>query len=134
MYFIKNILKLSDINTHLIEYIQLLKLLLRKKPFRNVSGITNITLVFPPYPNGQSFTCKHDCFYCPNEPPRKENNYNPPPRSYLTDEPAVKRGLDNDYDANKQMNTRMNELWKTGNVIDFSIFSNCCWSYLHSTT
>lgn len=91
--------------------------LLQKKS-RNVSGITNITLVFPPYPNGQSFTCKHDCFYCPNEPPRKENNYNPPPRSYLTDEPAVKRGLDNDYDANKQMNTRMNELWKTGNVID----------------
>ena len=91
--------------------------LLQKKS-RNISGITNITLVFPPYPNGQSFTCKHDCFYCPNEPPREENNFNPPPRSYLTDEPAVKRGLDNGYDAIKQMNTRMNELWKTGNVID----------------
>ena len=37
LYFIKNILTLSDINKDLIEYIQLLKLLLRKKPFRNVS-------------------------------------------------------------------------------------------------
>ena len=107
----------SLLTRKIIEENEFLSELLQKKS-RNISGITNITLVFPAYPNGQAFTCKHDCFYCPNEPARPENNFKPPPRSYLTDEPAVKRALDNDFDAVKQMMTRMKELLKTGHTVD----------------
>ena len=61
----------------------LLEKLLCKKPSRSISGISSITLVMTPYPNGQSFSCKHDCFYCPNEPAHKGNNDQAQPRSYL---------------------------------------------------
>ena len=40
--------------------IQLLGTLLQKKPSRNISGITSITVITHPYPNGQSFSCKHN--------------------------------------------------------------------------
>ena len=58
-----------------IEQNILLEKLLCKKPSRSISGISSITLVMSPYPNGQSFSCKHDCFYCPNEPAHKGNNW-----------------------------------------------------------
>ena len=35
---------------------------------RNISGITSVTVILHPFPDGQKFSCKHDCFYCPNEP------------------------------------------------------------------
>ena len=32
-----------------------------KKPSRSCSGILSITLVMSPFPNGQKFSCKHNC-------------------------------------------------------------------------
>jgi len=46
----------------------ILEKLLCKKPSRSISGIISITLVMSPYPNEQTFSCKHNCYYCPNEP------------------------------------------------------------------
>ena len=43
-------------------------LLLIKKPANDISGINQITILTSPTPDGQTFSCKHDCFYCPNEP------------------------------------------------------------------
>ena len=61
-----------------------------KKPTRNLSGVTVITILTSPYPDGQKFSCKHNCYYCPAEPDQ--------PRSYLKKEPAVARANANSFD------------------------------------
>ena len=96
----------------------LLEKLLCKKPSRSISGISSITLVMSPYPNGQSFSCKHNCYYCPNEPAHKGNNYQQQPRSYLYHEPAVRRANRNGFKAYEQMIDRMNTLFMNGHTID----------------
>ena len=101
-----------------IENNALMWTLLRKRPTRNLSGVDVITILMHPYPNGQEFTCKHDCYYCPNEPPTKENGFLPPPRSYLSEEPAVARGLRNKYDELDQINERITTLIKNGHEAD----------------
>mmetsp|Transcript_16064 Transcript_16064/g.24208 ORF Transcript_16064/g.24208 Transcript_16064/m.24208 type:complete len:528 (-) Transcript_16064:41-1624(-) len=57
-------------------------------PIRSLSGVLVITIFTSPYPKYgnkiQRFSCKHNCYYCPNEPGL--------PRSYLSDEPGVQRG------------------------------------------
>lgn len=101
-----------------IEQNVLLEKLLCKKPSRSISGISSITLVMSPYPNGQSFSCKHDCFYCPNEPAHKGNNWQAQPRSYLYHEPAVRRANRNGFRAYEQMIDRMDTLYTNGHTID----------------
>ena len=96
----------------------LLEKLLCKKPSRSISGILSITLVMSPYPNGQTFSCKHDCFYCPNEPAHKGNLWQAQPRSYLYHEPAVRRANRNSFKAYEQMIDRMDTLYMNGHPID----------------
>ena len=36
--------------------------LLQKRPARNLSGVTIITLLTSPFPDGQKFSCKHNCY------------------------------------------------------------------------
>ena len=96
----------------------LLEKLLCKKPSRSISGISSITLVMSPYPHGQSFSCKHNCYYCPNEPAHKGNNYQQQPRSYLYHEPAVRRANRNGFKAYEQMIDRMDTLYMNGHTID----------------
>jgi ELP3 family radical SAM enzyme/protein acetyltransferase len=96
----------------------LLEKLLCKKPSRSISGISSITLVMSPFPNGQSFSCKHNCYYCPNEPAHKGNNYQAQPRSYLYHEPAVRRANRNNFLAYEQMIDRMDTLFANGHTID----------------
>jgi ELP3 family radical SAM enzyme/protein acetyltransferase len=96
----------------------LLEKMLCKKPSRSISGISSITLVMSPYPNGQSFSCKHNCYYCPNEPAHKGNNYQAQPRSYLYHEPAVRRANRHSFEAYGQMIDRMNTLYRNLHTID----------------
>lgn len=84
--------------------------LLQKRPARNLSGVTIITVLTSPYPNGQEFSCKHNCYYCPNEPDQ--------PRSYLKKEPAVARANRNNFDAILQMEDRIHSLLVNGHEID----------------
>jgi ELP3 family radical SAM enzyme/protein acetyltransferase len=100
------------------DYIYLLKLLLRKKPSRNISGITSITVITAPFPNGQKFSCKHDCFYCPNEPAHEGNNWQAQPRSYLFHEPAVLRANQHKFYAIGQMLNRLDTYYSNGHVPD----------------
>ena len=65
------------------------------KTCRTSSGITQITVLSSPYPNGKEFSCEHNCYYCPNEPAHEGNNFTPQPRSYLYHEPAVRRANEN---------------------------------------
>jgi ELP3 family radical SAM enzyme/protein acetyltransferase len=96
-------------NGEIKEY-PLVQTLLQKRPSRNASGVTVITVLTSPYPDGQSFSCKHNCYYCPNEPDM--------PRSYLKEEPAVARGFRNKWSAKEQMLDRMRVLQGNGHEID----------------
>ena len=100
------------------EYYELLRHLLRKKPTRNLSGVTIITVITAPFPDGQTFSCKHNCYYCPNEPAHEENNWQAQPRSYLYNEPAVRRANQHEFKAFNQMINRMDTYYSNGLVVD----------------
>ncbi len=85
---------------------------------RTTSGITQITVLTSPRPNGQDFTCEHNCYYCPNEPAHEGNNYTPQPRSYLFNEPAVRRANENKFDAAWQVWHRASALELCGLPVD----------------
>ena len=96
----------------------LLEKLLCKKPSRSISGIISITVVMSPYPHGQKFSCEWNCYYCPNEPAHKGNNWQAQPRSYLYHEPAVRRANRHGFEAYGQMIDRMDTLRANGHEID----------------
>ena len=97
---------------------EMLSILLMKKPANDISGINQITILTSPYPNGQTFSCKHDCFYCPNEPAHEDNNWTPQPRSYLFKEPAVMRANRNNFDPYLQTKNRLDSLFICGHKCD----------------
>ena len=77
---------------------------------RGVSGVSVITIFLSPYPNGQQFTCKWNCNYCPNEPGQ--------PRSYLFGEPGVLRANQTGFDCVKQMLARIKAYQVNGHPTD----------------
>lgn len=101
-----------------IEEESMLCLLLIKKPANDMSGINQITILTSPTPDGQDFSCKHDCFYCPNEPAHEGNNWVPQPRSYLSKEPAVQRANRNKFDPFDQTKNRLDSLLVCGHKCD----------------
>ena len=108
----------KQLENNQIEKSNLLEKMICKKPSRSISGINSITLVMSPYPNGQSFSCKHNCYYCPNEPAHKGNNYQAQPRSYLYHEPAVRRANRHGFKAYEQMIDRLDTLKMNGHPCD----------------
>lgn len=84
--------------------------LLKTSKIRSMSGVTVITVLTSPYPNGQSFSCRHNCYYCPNEPGQ--------PRSYLKKEPAVARANVNSFDPILQTVSRLKALLINSHDID----------------
>lgn len=95
-----------------------LELMLMKSPSRDISGINQITILTSPHPHAQDFSCKHDCYYCPNEPAHEENNWTPQPRSYLYSEPAVLRANRNKFEADLQTFDRLKSLLICGHKCD----------------
>lgn len=91
-----------------------IKKILQKKQSKSNSGVLVITVLTSPYPetNGkkQRFTCKWNCYYCPNEPGQ--------PRSYLHDEPAVLRANQNGFDPILQFTDRAMSLANMGHPVD----------------
>tara|TARA_B100000035_G_scaffold315420_2_gene335999 strand:- start:1351 stop:3312 length:1962 start_codon:yes stop_codon:yes gene_type:complete len=115
---LNNVLNINDFNEDLRDNFKIMKLLLRKKPMRNISGITSITVITAPFPDGQKFSCKHNCYYCPNEPAHEGNGWQAQPRSYLFHEPAVLRANQHKFYAIGQMLNRMDTYFSNGHVID----------------
>jgi ELP3 family radical SAM enzyme/protein acetyltransferase len=113
-----NLLTKDDFEFNLHKYFDNFKLLLRKRPMRNISGITSVTIILHPFPDGQKFSCKHDCFYCPNEPAHEGNNWQAQPRSYLYWEPAVQRANRWEFNPIKQMFDRLDGYFANGHTID----------------
>ena len=115
---LNNVLTMNDFQEGLRDNFKIMKLLLRKKPMRNISGITSITVITAPFPDGQKFSCKHNCYYCPNEPAHEGNGWQAQPRSYLFHEPAVLRANQHKFYAIGQMLNRMDTYFSNGHVID----------------
>eukprot|EP00501_MAST-03F_sp_TOSAG23-6_P001849 GSMAST32.ASY1.ANO1.1927.1 assembled CDS len=84
------------------------------KSIRSSSGVLVITVFTSPYPKfggkTQRFSCKHNCYYCPNEPGL--------PRSYLSKEPGVARGKRHSWDPVDQFYARGWEYSLNGHPID----------------
>ena len=95
-----------------------LELMLMKSPSRDISGINQITILTSPHPDNQDFSCKHDCFYCPNEPAHEGNDFTPQPRSYLFSEPAVQRANRNKFCPVSQTFDRLKSLLVCGHKCD----------------
>jgi ELP3 family radical SAM enzyme/protein acetyltransferase len=105
VFIYRNMITHGEIDNHPIMWT-----LIQKCPARNMSGVTVITVLTSPYPLSQEFSCKHNCYYCPNEPDM--------PRSYLKKEPAVARGFRNKWDPQLQMEDRLKGLIINGHEID----------------
>ncbi len=95
-----------------------LELMLMKSPSRDISGINQITILTSPHPDNQNFSCKHDCYYCPNEPAHEGNNWTAQPRSYLYSEPAVLRANRNNFEPDLQTFDRLKSLLICGHKCD----------------
>ena len=81
-----------------------------KSQVRSNSGVLVVTIVLAP----NKFSCKYDCAYCPQETDLEGKPTQP--RSYLSNEPAMLRALQSDFDVKGQFNNRINSYKLTGNI------------------
>ncbi len=77
---------------------------LRTKPSRTISGVSVITVVAKPA------SCPGRCLFCPD--------VKDVPKSYTGLEPAIQRGIRNDYDPFRQTKDRLNQYVLTGHPSD----------------
>lgn len=77
-----------------------------KKAVRSDSGILNVSVSTPP----DKFSCKYNCYFCPNEPGM--------PRSYLSNEDVFSRAAEVGFDTVRQVYSRLDMLEKNGHTID----------------
>jgi elongator complex protein 3 len=92
--------------------------ILMTRRVRSLSGVTVVSVLTKPYP------CPGKCLYCPDQ--------EGVPKSYLRNEPAVMRAIDNKYDPYAQVKSRLNSLAAIGHPTDKIelIVIGGTWSYL----
>ena len=81
-----------------------------KRAVRSHSGVLVVTVVLSPH----VFSCKYNCSYCPKETDLAGNPTQP--RSYLSNEPAMLRALQYDFDVKGQFHDRIRSYYHTGNI------------------
>jgi ELP3 family radical SAM enzyme/protein acetyltransferase len=79
---------------------------LRAKNSRSLSGILEIAVMTKP----DKFSCEYDCYYCPNQADM--------PRSYVKEEPAVRRAAQNKFDTVLQIFDRIGQYIANGHYGD----------------
>ena len=77
---------------------------IRMKPTRTLSGVTTVTVLTRYHP------CPGQCIFCPQEAQL--------PKSYLSEEPGAKRGLENAFDPYAQVHNRIRALRAVGHPTD----------------
>jgi elongator complex protein 3 len=77
--------------------------LIQKRKVRTMSGIANITVLT------RDFGCPGHCIFCPTEKGM--------PKSYLSNEPAMMRAVQNQFDAYRQVKARLGGLQAQGHDI-----------------
>ena len=112
-----------------------LEKLLIARASRKRSGVIVVSTLTSPYPtytkNGkkitQRFSCKHDCFFCPQEKKKvtvekkgstQEKWVDAMPRSYLRHEPACQRANRADFEPIKQVDDRLSSYYINSLPID----------------
>ena len=88
-----------------------------KKSVRSNSGVLVATITLSPH----TFSCKYDCSYCPQETDLSGKFTQP--RSYLSNEPAMLRALQFDFDVKGQFWDRIKAYTYTGNIVKDDISS-----------
>ncbi|CAD2212665.1 histone acetyltransferase-like protein [Angomonas deanei] len=91
-------------------YSPVLESFLVSKAPRSQSGVLVVTVFTSAYPDGQKFSCQWNCYYCPNEPGQ--------PRSYLLNEPGVRRANRLEFDPYRQFEDRVLSLVAIGHPAD----------------
>lgn len=94
-----------------------LKNILRKRAIRTMSGVAPIAVLTKYYP------CPGTCAYCPKEKDM--------PTSYLSNEPAVMRAINCDFNPYRQVQLRLHALENNGHLTDKLelIVMGGTWSY-----
>jgi elongator complex protein 3 len=77
---------------------------IRMKPTRTLSGVTTVTVLTGYHP------CPGECIFCPQEDQL--------PKSYLSEEPGAKRGVENAFDPYLQVSNRIRALESVGHPTD----------------
>ncbi|NCC70084.1 tRNA uridine(34) 5-carboxymethylaminomethyl modification radical SAM/GNAT enzyme Elp3 [bacterium] len=93
------------------------ELLCKKHRVRTLSGVAVIAILTKPY------KCPGNCAFCPTQEDM--------PKSYLSNEPAVMRAIENEFDPKKQVEFRLKSLKNTGHdtsKIEIIIMGGT-WSY-----
>jgi histone acetyltransferase (RNA polymerase elongator complex component) len=118
-YFLKIARKMTQQGELLPEQLSFIEERLRVCRGKSHSGVLVITVftsAHPTYTNDQGekvtqkFSCKWNCYYCPNQPGQ--------PRSYLEGEPGVLRANKYKFDCKEQMWGRMEDLYDGGHAVD----------------
>ena len=99
-----------------------------KRATRADSGVLVVTITLSPH----KFSCKYDCFYCPQE--TDMSGVPTQPRSYLSTEPAMLRAIGTrtsthsyDFDVMSQFKNRVN-----ASIAHIASLNFCCSSFLRS--
>jgi ELP3 family radical SAM enzyme/protein acetyltransferase len=95
------------------------------KSVRSTSGILNVSVSLPP----DKFSCKYNCYFCPNEPGM--------PRSYLSNEDVFKRASAVGFNTVAQVYDRLDVLERNGHPIDkveFRVLGGTFSCYDHAIT
>ncbi|MBI5421685.1 tRNA uridine(34) 5-carboxymethylaminomethyl modification radical SAM/GNAT enzyme Elp3 [Candidatus Peregrinibacteria bacterium] len=77
--------------------------LIQKRKVRSLSGIANITVLT------KALGCPGECIFCPSEKGM--------PKSYLSNEPAMMRAVMNEFDAYRQVKSRLSGLVAQGHDV-----------------
>ena len=77
---------------------------IRMKPTRTLSGVTTVTVLTRFHP------CPGECIFCPQEDQL--------PKSYLSEEPGAKRGVEHGFDPYTQVQNRISALDAVGHPTD----------------
>ena len=93
-----------------IDYSNIQQYLVTKK-VRVQSGILEVAVLTSPRDmKGKHDGCNYNCYYCPKQEGM--------PRSYVKEEPAVKRAADNDFDCVRQVYDRLSTYDFQGHSVD----------------
>jgi len=95
------------LQTTVPEEAEILRPFLQKRPVRTVSGVAVVATMTTPH------ECPHGkCAYCPGGPDLGV------PQSYTGHEPATMRGLQNDFDPFRQVESRLKQLSTIGHSVN----------------
>ena len=103
IYHLKLMFTMDIISYEILTY---MKQFLRSKNCRSLSGILEVAIMTGP----GEFSCKYNCYYCPDQKGFA--------RSYIKEEPAVRRAAQSNFDPVGQMYDRLSAYESNGHDID----------------